>query len=118
MQNDLSYQFDKQLRFNNYISPTELDESLVLSALSSFSCKVLIQICVFSFQSRENERIHQSLELRPSPDQARPQGWGLCGQPNPGPAATLEEAGGIAKYLRILVKCHCGEHTLLLKGNK
>lgn len=52
----LSYQFDKQLKFNNYISPLVSDGSLILSALASFLSKMLIQNCSLSFYSWENER--------------------------------------------------------------
>lgn len=48
-----------------------LDESLILSALASFFCKMLIQNGSFSFYSRENERcsglIKKPCEAWPGP---------------------------------------------------
>lgn len=98
----LSYQFDKQLKFNNYISPMVLDESLILSALASFFYAVLIQNCSFSFHSqgqREMPWINQSLERLAQP-QPRPNHRSPTrrrdldsAKPNPGLTTTPGEMG-------------------------
>lgn len=98
----LSYQFDKQLKFNNYISPMVLDESLILSALASFFCAALIQNCSFSFHSqgqREMPWINQSLERLAQP-QPRPNHRSPTrrrdldsAKPNPGLTTTPGEMG-------------------------
>lgn len=84
-----------------------LDESLILSALASFSCKTLIQTAASPFTvGTRGPWINQSLERLARPSLGQTTALPLYTQPSPG--LTTATTGN----LKIQAKGHCAKHTL------